>query len=232
MLIRNLLAHVEPSLDRRRAHVRQQDHVGELAQLRIDCRLVLEHVEAGAGKLATLQHPGQRRLIDHLAARGVDDDRLRPQQLEPARREQMEGGGRVRAVDADDVHPREHLVEALPVGRLELVLERVRHAAPVVIVDREAEAARAPRHRRADPAHAENAQALAGDAVAEHPGRAPAQPLARVGDALALDQPPRHREDQRHGHVGGILGQHARRVRHGDAARIGGLDIDMSTPVP
>ena len=35
--------------------------------------------------------PGQRVLVDHFAARGVDDIGLRPQQLEPARRQQMIG---------------------------------------------------------------------------------------------------------------------------------------------
>jgi hypothetical protein len=43
----------------------------------------------------------------------------------------------------------------------------------------------------------------------------------------ALGEPPRHREDQRHGHVGGVLGQHAWRVGHGDAARDRGLDVDV-----
>ena len=62
-------------------------------------------------------------LVDHLAARGVDDDRVRLQQLQPPRRQQMEGRRRVRAIHRDDVHARQHLVEALPVGRLELVLE-------------------------------------------------------------------------------------------------------------
>ena len=49
----------------------------ELDQLRIDRRLVLEHVEAGAGDLAGFDQARQRVLVDHLAARGVDDDRPR-----------------------------------------------------------------------------------------------------------------------------------------------------------
>ena len=44
-------------------------------------------------------------------------------QLEPARRQQMIGRRRVRAIDRDDVHARQHLVEALPVGRVELLLD-------------------------------------------------------------------------------------------------------------
>jgi hypothetical protein len=65
--------------------------------------------------------PGQRVLVDHLAARGVDDIGVRLHQLQPPRRQQMIGGRRVRAVDRDDVHPRQHLVEAFPIGRLELL---------------------------------------------------------------------------------------------------------------
>ena len=43
----------------------------------------------------------------------------------------------------------------------------------------------------------------------------------------AFDQPARHRQDQRHGHVGGVLGQHARRIGDGNAALNGGGDIDI-----
>ena len=46
---------------------------GELDQLRIDRRLVLEDVEAGARELAVLQHLDQRILVDDVAARRVDD---------------------------------------------------------------------------------------------------------------------------------------------------------------
>ena len=91
--------------------------------------------------------------------------------------------------------------------------------AAVVIVDLQAEGARAPRHRLADAAHADDAEPLAPDAVAEHPGRRPAGPILVRGQHLgAFDQPARHRQDQRHGHVGGVLGQHARRIGDGDAA--------------
>ena len=149
----------------------------ELGELRIDRRLVLEHVEAGAGDLAAADQADQRVLVDHFAARGVDDVGLRPDQLEAARRQQVIGRRRVRAIDRDDVHARQHLVEAFPVGRVELLLDLRRDPAAVVIVDLQAEGARAPRHRLADPAHADDAEPLAPDAVAEHPGRRPAGPL-------------------------------------------------------
>ena len=43
-----------------------------------------------------------------------------PDQLEPARRQQMIGRRRVRAIDGNNVHAGQHLVEALPVGRVQL----------------------------------------------------------------------------------------------------------------
>ena len=64
---------MRPSM-RGRAHMRQQHHVLELQQLRIDRRLVLEHVEARAGELARFQHARQRVLVDDFAARRVDDE--------------------------------------------------------------------------------------------------------------------------------------------------------------
>ena len=96
-----------------------------------------------------------------------------------------------------------------------------RDRAAVVIVDLQAEGVRAARHRLADPAHADDAEPFAADAMAEHPGRRPARPVLALGeDRGALDQPPRHRQDQRHGHVGGVFGQDLRRVGDGDAARM------------
>ena len=111
---------IRPST-RGRAHVRQQHHVGQFAQARVDLVPVLEHVEARARDLARAQHPGQRVLVDHLAARGVHDHRRRLHQLQPPRVHQVEGRGRVRAVDRDHVHPADHLVEAFPIGRLQLL---------------------------------------------------------------------------------------------------------------
>jgi hypothetical protein len=43
----------------------------------------------------------------------------------------------------------------------------------------------------------------------------------------------RHGEDQRHRHVGGVLGQHARRVGHRDAAlEVAASTSILSTPLP
>ena len=135
---------------------------------------------------------------------------------------------RMRAIHRDDVHPRQHLVEAFPIGRAQLVSDARRHGSAVVVVDLQAEGMRPARHRLADAAHADDAEALAADAMAEHPGRRPAGPVLAFGeDGGALDQPARHRQDQRHGHVGGVFGQNLRRVGHGDAARMRRDDVDI-----
>ena len=66
----------------------RQEHdlagAGELEQPRIDRRLMLEHVEPGAGDGAALDQARERGLVDDLAARRVHDDRLRLHQLEAA----------------------------------------------------------------------------------------------------------------------------------------------------
>ena len=193
----------------------------------IDRGLVLEHVQPGAGDLAVGQHPGQRILVDHLAARRVDHDGVGLEQLEAARRQQVIGRRRVRAVDRQDVHMGEHLVEALPERGLEFALGRRVEAPTVVVVHRQAEAPGAARQRPADPAHAQDAEALAPDPVAEHGRRAPALPFARAHQPLALGDPARYGEDQRHRHVRRVLGQHAGRVGHRDAAFARRGEVDM-----
>src|SRR5205823_3026175 len=104
---------------------------------------------------------------------------------------------RVRAVHRHDVHPGEHLVEALPIGCLQLLLDLRGDPAAVVIMDLQAEGARPPRDRLTDAAHANDAEPLAPDAVAEHPGWRPAGPFVLVGqDDGTLSQPARDREDE------------------------------------
>ena len=90
----------------------------------------------------------------------------------------MVGRRRVRAIDRHDIHARQHLVEAFPIGCVELLLDLRRHPSTVVIVDLQAEGARATRNRLADAAHADDAEALAPDAMTEHPGRRPAGPVS------------------------------------------------------
>ncbi len=68
--------------------MREKRHPREIEEARVDLRLVREHVQAGGGDLeyervsensgtnvAVFERPDQRRLVDNLAQRGVDDDR-------------------------------------------------------------------------------------------------------------------------------------------------------------
>jgi hypothetical protein len=105
------------------------------------------------------------------------------------------------------------------VGRVELLLGRRRQTAAVVIVDLQAERLRPTRHRLTDAPHADDAEPFPPDAVTEHPGRAPAAPFTIAGEYLrAFGEPAWHRQDQCHGHIGGVFGQHAGRIGHRDAA--------------
>ena len=126
---------------------------------------------------------------------------------------------RVRAIHRHDVHARKHLIEAFPIGGVKFLLDLGRDPAAVVIVDLQAECARSTSDGLPDAPHADNPKALAPNAMTEHPGRRPAGPVLVSGqDVRTFDQPARHRQDQRHGHVGGVLGQHARRIGDGNAA--------------
>ena len=135
----------------------------------------------------------------------------------------------MRAVDGDDVHARQHLVEAVPIGRLERLLDVRLHAPAVVIVDLEAERLGAARHGLADPPHADDAEPLAVDAMPEHPGGRPALPFIGAGPEQggALRQAAWHGKDQRHGHVGGVLGQDAGRVGDEDRAVPRRVEVDI-----
>ena len=192
---------------------------------------MFEHVEPGACDLATLQHLHKRGLVDDFATRGVHDDGVGPQVLEPPRREQMIGRGGMGAIHRQDVHAGQHLVEALPIGGLQLLLDGRRDTAAVVIVDRQAEGLGPAGDRLTDAAHADDAQPLSGDAPPQHPGGGPARPVAAGDHMGSLDHAPRHGENQRHGHVGGILGEDARRIGDGDAPFDGGGHIDIVHPI-
>ena len=138
--------------------------------------------------------------------------------------------GVVRAVDGDYVHPREHLIEAIPISRL----QRIGHGAgdrfSVVIVHLHAERLGALGHGLTDPAHADDAQPLAAQPAPHHPGGRPAGETARLHHVGAFHDPARGGKDQRHGHVGGVFGEHARGVGDNDALGVGGGHIDVIHP--
>ena len=124
----------------------------------------------------------------------------------------------MRTVDRDDVHAREHLVEAFPECRAEPALDLRVDGFAVVIMDLQAERLGAARHRLADAPHADDAQPLPPDAVSEHPRWRPAAKMLRLQLLGAFDEATRHGQNERHRHVGGVFGQDARRIGDRNAA--------------
>ena len=207
--------------------MRQQDDIGQFAQAGVDLHPAFIDVEASPRDLARAEHPGQGVLVDHLAARGVHHHGRGFEQFQPPRVHQVIGRGRMRTVDRDDIHPRDHLVEAFPEGGLMLFLDLGAQAAAVVIVDLHAEGPRPPGHGLPDAPHAEDAQTLAADPPPQKRHGRPARPFARLHQRQPFGDAARDAKDQRHGHVGGILGHNAGGVRHKDAALAGGGHVDV-----
>jgi len=73
----------------------------------------------------------------------------------------MECRRRVRAIDRDNIHPRQHLIEAVPEGRVQFFLDRPRDLLAIVIVNLQPKRLGAAGDGLANSAHANNAEALA-----------------------------------------------------------------------
>ena len=99
-----------------------EHRVLELEQAGVHLRLVLEHVEAGAGDHARRERLGERGLVDDRAACRVDEVGVAAHLAQPRGRDQMRRLGRERAVERDDVARLEQLVELDEAG-LELGLD-------------------------------------------------------------------------------------------------------------
>ena len=77
----------------------------------------------------------------------------------------------MRAIDRDDVHPGQHLVEAIPIRGLEPALDLLGETLAIVVVNLQPESACTPGDGLPDPPHADDAKLLAVDAMSQHPGR-------------------------------------------------------------
>src|SRR5262249_12963442 len=89
--------HLLPQLDDGAAEVRRKHHVVHDEKFRLDERLALEHVEARASDAALGKRADEGRLIDHGAARGIDEKRASFHQRELARAPRGVGSPRARA---------------------------------------------------------------------------------------------------------------------------------------
>ena len=180
-----------------------------------------EHVEAGGEDSAGFQRRDQRRLVDHRAARDVDDDAARAERLQHVGIDHLRGGGAA-GHDHDqriDVLRHLHQVRIMLVGDGRRLVARM-------VEDRHQRGLEPAADRLADAAHADDADL----AVAQ---RADAQrivlglPQAGAHIAIGLDEFAQRRDQQSHRDVGDFLGQHVRRVGDDDVmlARIGEIDM-------
>ena len=132
------------------------------------------------------------------------------------------------AVDREEVAHREEVRRVGVEGRPLLLLRR--EATAVVVVDGHVEAPRPPGEGLADPAHAEDPEALAGHVGAEHEQGVPAVPGAAPHEAVPLRAAAGGREDAQHRGVGGRVGEDVRGVRDHDPDVAGGGDVDVLVP--
>ena len=120
---------------------------------------LLAHFRAGFDRRRA--QVGQQDSVGQVQKLGIDGG-LELEDVEArSGRKQMISGGRVGAVDRDDVHSGQHLIQTFPVGRFKLFGNARTDRLTVVIVDLHAEGLGAPGDGLTDSAHADNAQALA-----------------------------------------------------------------------
>lgn len=182
-------------------------------------RLAAIDIQRHAAKVPGLQRGQQRRLVDQLAARHIDQPGAGFHAGQLARADQVPRLAVQHAVQRYRVTALEHLTEvnaALDrhVGRVRVVTEHL-HAKGLCHAS----------HRAADAPHADEAERLAGE-VARHPawlGPGPAGAVHRVLDRLeTLGQ----REQQRERAFGHRLLGIGRHVDHGYAPFPGSVDVD------
>src|SRR6516225_10081204 len=105
-------AHIGARLARHARGVGARDHVVELQQRMVGRRrLLVPHVEAGAGDLFCAQRLGERALVMYEAARRGDEIGVRLHQRELARADHAAGSFVERAVDRHEVGAPQQLVE-------------------------------------------------------------------------------------------------------------------------
>ena len=194
-------------------------------QARVDIVAVFKNIQPRTGQFPRPQHTGQGVFVDNLAPGRVDDIGRRLHQFQAACIQQMERAGGVRAVDCQDIDPRQHLVQTFPIGRLQRLFGIGMQTVAVVVMHLQPEGPRTPRHSLTDPAHPQNTQPFAANPV-PHQGRGgPALPFALLHQHCALAQAARNGQNHRHRHIGRVVGQNAGGVGYHDPALQGGLHV-------
>ncbi len=87
-------------------------------------------------------------------------------------------------------------------------------------------------NRAADAPQADDPQRLPAHLRAEHVGRTPAGPRPAPHVPFPFPRPARQHKEQREGEVRRVVGQHLRRVRHDEPARLRRRDVDVVVADP
>ena len=187
-------------------------------------RLVFVDIERRARQQVLLQRPGERLLVYHGAACGVDQIRRPLHACQRAFVDQVACLGHQGNVQRHHVRRIEQPIERdrRGVRQIDLTLLGIHHAHP--------ERRRPRRDGTADPSDAHQPELLASELGAEQEIEGPSLPVAASQQALAFRQPPRDGQNQRPREVGDRLGQHIGRMSDEHATRLRILDIDVVVP--
>ena len=185
-------------------------------------RLVAEHVQSGGGQPPLGERVRQRLVVDDLAPGRVDQHRAAPHERDPLPREQVLGGGSEWARSGTRSRSRRGAPgaarAALPGG-------------PPGAGRRRGSACSNPAARRATawpirPKPTTPSTFPVTCTPSRNAGIDPG-PAAGPDDPVALDHPARRRQEERHGMVGGGVGQDPGRVRHQHAPAAAGGQVDV-----
>ena len=174
-------------------------------------RLGVGDVQGGAGDRFRVQRRDERRLVDHAAAAGVDEDRGGLHAVQEVGVDEVAGGLGQWDVQRDEVRGGEE--------RGQLGVAGGQHA--------HVEAVGAAGDRLADAPVADDAQRRAVHVGAQEGGGLPREPGAGGDGGGRVGELARGGQQEREGQVGGRLGQHAGGVADRDAASPARLEVDI-----
>ena len=200
--------------------VRLHDHIGQLQQLRRRVGLALEHVEGGVAEAALGQCLDEGGLVDHAAARDIDERAVRA--------ERVDHGGRDEVARFRPALTRDHEIVAAPRqldGIGDVVVGRIGLAAGPAIDHAHAQRGATIGDGAADAAEPEHPHGLAADAAPER-DRALARPGALAHVAIGEQHLARGREHQADGEVGHFVRQNTWGIGDHDIALARGGEID------
>ena len=201
--------------------MRRQDRVGQGAQWRRHVRLVLEDVKRGGAKPALGQRRHQGGFVDQGAAGDIDEHSLGAECRQHLGVDGVAGGGGGGGAQDQIVAARRQFQQrgcardgaAVDGARLE-------------VGELHAERRQAGGDGLADAAEAEDAGGLAAQAVGRLQAGA-GRPVAAPHIGVHRRQAALRGQQQQHGEVGDVVGQHPRRVADLDAARGQRRQVDL-----